>query len=187
MLGFTTALKKVLLHEGGYCNDPVDRGGETYRGVARKFHPTWEGWQIIDELKLTKTFPKYLESNLALSILIEDFYKKEFWDKLRCDEINDSLVAGKLFDIAVNMGCRHAVKMIQRATNSLLDDSAQLFEDGKIGARTLSAITEVGIIHGYNALLVALRILQRDRYLEIVKNNPSQEKFLKGWLNRASA
>ena len=37
-----------MKHEGGYVFDPDDSGGETYKGVARKFHSKWEGWSKID-------------------------------------------------------------------------------------------------------------------------------------------
>jgi lysozyme family protein len=37
--------------EGGYVNDPDDKGGETYRGIARKKHPSWRGWYKVDDVK----------------------------------------------------------------------------------------------------------------------------------------
>jgi lysozyme family protein len=51
MADFEIAYGETELREGGYVNDPVDRGGETHRGVARKFHPDWSGWKIIDQIK----------------------------------------------------------------------------------------------------------------------------------------
>ena len=41
----------MLKREGFYNNDPDDMGGETYRGVARNYHPQWEGWAIVDARK----------------------------------------------------------------------------------------------------------------------------------------
>ena len=51
MADFDIAYGETELREGGYVNDPVDRGGETHRGVARKFNPDWKGWALVDRLK----------------------------------------------------------------------------------------------------------------------------------------
>ena len=47
---FKPAFDATMRNEGGYGNDPQDPGGETYRGIARKFHSKWEGWTTIDAL-----------------------------------------------------------------------------------------------------------------------------------------
>ncbi|MFM7564688.1 MAG: glycosyl hydrolase 108 family protein, partial [Planctomycetota bacterium] len=39
MADFAIAFDETMINEGGYVDDPDDRGGETYRGVARRFHP----------------------------------------------------------------------------------------------------------------------------------------------------
>ena len=39
MANFSDAYALTSAHEGGYVNDPVDRGGETYRGIARRYFP----------------------------------------------------------------------------------------------------------------------------------------------------
>lgn len=46
----------LIKHEGGYVNDPDDKGGETYKGIARKFNPDWKGWKIIDKSSNFFTF-----------------------------------------------------------------------------------------------------------------------------------
>ena len=51
MADFEIAYGETEIREGGYVNDPADRGGETHRGVARKFHPKWPGWKIVDKYK----------------------------------------------------------------------------------------------------------------------------------------
>jgi lysozyme family protein len=51
MAHFKTAYALTMGHEGIYSNNPKDRGGETYKGIARKFHPSWEGWKAIDRMK----------------------------------------------------------------------------------------------------------------------------------------
>ena len=36
---FEEIIESVLEHEGGYVNDPHDRGGETNFGITKKFYP----------------------------------------------------------------------------------------------------------------------------------------------------
>ncbi len=48
MANFTQAYNLTSAHEGGYVNDAIDRGGETYRGISRVYHSSWKGWSNID-------------------------------------------------------------------------------------------------------------------------------------------
>jgi len=50
---FSPAYAIVKVNEGGYVNDPVDKGGETYAGIARNIFGSWEGWSIIDAKKIS--------------------------------------------------------------------------------------------------------------------------------------
>ena len=36
---FDHAVKEILRHEGGYVDDPVDRGGETKYGISKRSYP----------------------------------------------------------------------------------------------------------------------------------------------------
>ena len=45
---FNDIIEVVLHHEGGYVNDPVDPGGETNFGIAKRSHPD------VDIANLTK-------------------------------------------------------------------------------------------------------------------------------------
>ena len=36
---YNTCIEKLLKKEGGYVNDPDDKGGQTYRGISRKYNP----------------------------------------------------------------------------------------------------------------------------------------------------
>jgi lysozyme family protein len=121
MADFRQALKKILENEGGYIHHPADRGGETYKGIARTFHPQWIGWQIIDNLKKEKKLintignkelclliTKLLEDNEQLQKYVELLYRSFYWNRLQLDEEQSQLIAEKLFDIAVNMGVERA-------------------------------------------------------------------------------
>lgn len=49
------AIKKILLLEGGYTNDPDDSGGETIFGITRKNYPNLKLWNIVDNTKNKKS------------------------------------------------------------------------------------------------------------------------------------
>ena len=55
MASFKAQYNELIKREGNYhsgvIGGKVDKGGETYRGIARKYNPDWAGWKIIDSLK----------------------------------------------------------------------------------------------------------------------------------------
>lgn len=116
MADFSKAFPIILKNEGGYVNDPKDSGGETYRGISRRWFPNWEGWNIIDIYKKDKKLNnKNLSENKELVNLVFSFYKKEFWDKIWGDKISNQKVANLLLDSSVNIGISNAVKMSQKS------------------------------------------------------------------------
>ena len=84
---FLDAYAITMSHEGGYCNDPDDVGGETYKGVSRVYNPSWIGWGVIDNLKGGDNFPKNLEESLNLQILVKRCYQEKYFDPYRGDEM----------------------------------------------------------------------------------------------------
>ena len=166
MAEFRPAFEKMIHNEGGYVNHTVvgDRGGQTYAGIARKFHPDWQGWGLIDRNDM---------DNPELTTFVLQFYKTHFWDRLKAEQIHNQRIAESLFDFAVNAGVRTAVKLAQLIVNST--------PDGIIGPKTLEKVNAAD-----EELFVAKYALAKvARYTEIVKRNRSQSKFLLGWLNRA--
>jgi len=126
MADYRKAIAKVLLIEGGYVNDKDDNGGETYKGIARKFWPKWSGWVIIDICKKdSKNFPKNLKLNPTLNELIIGFYKLNFWDKIGGDGIKSESIASILVDTAVlegiKPGVRKAQEIVGLAQNGIVD------------------------------------------------------------------
>lgn len=179
MANFKEAYKLTSILEGGYVNDPHDRGGETYKGIARKHHPTWEGWTVIDKLKTKEEIPN--SNNKELLPMVKSFYKTEFWDKIKGSEYKSQLIANELYDTAVNMGVHTAAKLLQKAINLLLViGKTKLHVDGIIGAKTIRNANNMK----NNVLLKTLNGYQFSRYVEICENNPTQRRFFKGWLRR---
>src|SRR3990172_10242116 len=112
MAQFSISDRKTSAHEGGYVNNPDDRGGETYRGIARKRQPEWEGWPIIDRLKQESDFPANLGYDPELPNLVVKFYHDNFWVTIGGDAIQQQEIADELYDTGVNMGPGVAVKIL---------------------------------------------------------------------------
>ncbi len=77
MADFEPIFEKVIELEGGYHLHTVagDRGGTTYAGIARSYHPDWAGWSKID----AGIF------DAELTGMVRDFYRKKFWQQLKGD------------------------------------------------------------------------------------------------------
>ena len=158
---FENAFKTVLKIEGGYVNDPDDRGGETKYGISKRSYPT------LDIKNLTEENAK-------------NIYYEDFWIINKCNAINNFWLAEKLFSLSINLGCHKAGQILQRALRSV---GKNLKEDGIIGPKTLEATLSADP----SMLLASLKSEAAGYYRIIVNSNPSQNKFLIGWLNRAYA
>ena len=125
MAEFLPAFERMIVNEGGYVMHTVkdDRGGATYAGIARNFHPSWQGWKFIDQ---GETPP---------ADLVRQFYRSQFWHPLRLDEVTHQEVAANIFDFGVNAGISTAAKLAQLVAGAT--------PDGKIGAKTLQALNGI--------------------------------------------
>lgn len=187
MSDFTPAFAVTLGHEGGYVDDPNDAGGETYRGISRVYHSDWAGWTVIDAAKGAANFPKSLDSNQALNEAVASFYKQQYWNRFMGDAIADQGIAQEMFDTSVNMGVQRAVEFLQQGLNLLNREQknyADLVVDGKFGRNTLTALQAYLKNDKPGYLLKLMNILQGMHYIEYARSKPSQEKYLRGWLNR---
>ncbi len=188
MADFEAALALLLRHEGGYANDPIDRGGETYRGIARRIHPDWSGWKRIDAAKRRAGFPRSLAADAALRKAVAAFYRRYYWGPLRGARIGDQALAAELLDSAANLGVRRAGRLLQEALNLLNRNQknyADLVVDGWVGPKTLAALEALlAVDRGAHHLLRLLNALQAAHYIELLRRDPSQERFARGWLAR---
>lgn len=185
---FPDAFVLINNDEGGYSNNPDDRGGETYAGISRKFNPSWDGWHLIDAIKIMyeprdPCFSKALISG-GIKTKVMDFYKKTYWDVLHCADIENKEISLKLFDTAVNLGIPRAVIMLQTALNCMSYPlNYEISIDGVIGAITAKLINEV-CKKEWELLLKLITLQQGNMYVMLAKNNKNQRKFLRGWINR---
>lgn len=135
MANFDVAYNRTSKFEGGYVNDKNDRGGETYKGIARKFHADWKGWNIIDAYKKKANFPKNLSLDSQLQKLVKDLYRKLYWDAVWGDKLLNQKVANDLYDTAVNMGVATSIKLSQRIY--------KMTETGKMSIELLNKLNSI--------------------------------------------
>lgn len=172
MARFQDAIDTVLLHEGGYVNDPNDSGGATNYGVSDRADGKVDGLIDLDRDGVGDTAPKNLTRTQAI-----EYYRRFYWRSIY-DGIAFQKLATKVFDFAVNMGHAAAHKLLQRA---LCKCGKTVTIDGNFGPATLAAVNQV---NGPD-LTAALCTEAEARYRAIVAAKPSQAKFLNGWIRRA--
>lgn len=189
MVDFNEAYNITLSHEGGYSNDSDDSGGETYKGISRRYSPSWHGWVIIDCLKNQPNFPDTAYNNLDLDLKVKKFYKANYWDVNLLDSCKSQVVANEMFDTGVNMGTGRAGKFLQIALN-LLNKNGKIYsdivEDGKIGKKTIKALNSCLSYRGDDYLYKILNILQGQHYINYMTKSKTQEKYAYGWFNRVT-
>jgi len=161
MADFKPAFERMLRDEGGFVlhNVPGDRGGQTYAGIARNMHPKWPGWTAIDS------------GGTPSSQLVFDFYRINFWDDIKGDQITNNTVASDIFNFYVNTG-RPAKVLAQVVVGAT--------PDGDFGSRTVAAINS----YDPEKFIMAYALAKITRYRDIVQRDRTQIKFLMGWLNR---
>jgi lysozyme family protein len=165
MADFNPAFEKMIVDEGGYVlhTVPGDTGGMTYAGIARNPNPKWPGWNLIDHDEIDSPL---------LTGMVRGFYKTEFWDRIRGDEITNQVVAENLFNFGVNTGIKIAVKLAQLIVGAT--------PDGTVGDVTLQKFNSID----GEAFKKSYALMKITRYADICNKNKTQSKFLLGWINR---
>ncbi|KQF13681.1 hypothetical protein APC25_12875 [Acinetobacter baumannii] len=169
-------LDELIKREGGYVNNPADRGGATKYGIT----------EAVARANGFKGNMRDLPLDVAKAI-----YRKNYWTAPRFDQVNtvSPMVAEELLDTGVNCGTSFAKPLLQRALNLLNNQGkagyADLEVDGVYGAETLGALKTYLAKRGKEGekvLVRVLNIMQGQRYIEICERNKSQEQFFYGWI-----
>ena len=133
---FIIAYNRTMKFEGGYVKTHHHRGGEIYKGITRRYHSKWAGWEIIDNYKKRKDFPRILSSDQKLELMVQELYKEYYWHKMRGEEILNQETANHLFNYCVTRGISRGIKTFQR--------SLGISQTGKVDNATLNAINSRG-------------------------------------------
>ena len=161
---FKKAFEELIGIEGGYVNDPTDRGGETKYGISKRSYPHLD----IKNLTLEQA---------------QQIYWEDFWKASGSHHMIKYELALELFDTGVNMGQITARKFLQQALNLMNRNQVNypdLKVDGIVGPNTIAAYKKVDD----RILLKVLNGLQFMRYVQICERVPSQEKYFNGWMKR---
>ena len=165
---FDTCLQFVLAREGGFVDDPADRGGRTNKGITQTVFDEW-----CDLVKRPRSDVADIRDEQVAAI-----YHRRYWLLAKCDELPPPIDL-VVFDAAVNHGPGRSIKFLQ--------DSLGVKVDGAIGEKTLLAASDCAL-SGKAADLIDRCLSKRvEFYQGIIKRDPTQKKFLNGWLNRVSA
>ena len=173
----------ILKWEGGFVNDPTDRGGATNKGVTLA---TYEAYCK------RKGYPRPTVERLKN---IPDAHWREivktmFWDKWKADDIHSQKVANILVAWVWGSGI-HGIKKPQALLGVKVD--------GIVGDKTLSAVNFADPEELFDAIYQ-----ERVKFLNAIVSNSvaayekkigrkatdaellkyTQKRFIKGWLNR---
>lgn len=154
-------ISKIKKLEGGYVNNPNDKGGCTNSGITISTYRKYFG--------KTKTCNdlKKLSENHWMTIFINGY-----WNKILGYKIKNQSIADFLVDWYWHSGS-YAIKFTQQILN--------VSSDGVVGPKTIAAINNYP---NQKELFQKLWNRRKKQFDDIVKRNPSQKIFLKGWYNR---
>ncbi len=150
--------------EGGFANDPADRGGATNKGVTIA---TFEAYCKA------KSLPRPNVERLKRMTDGEwlDILKTMFWDRWQADKIKSQKLANILVDWVWGSGI-YGIKIPQRILG--------VKQDGIVGNKTLEALNAQDPDKLFQVIYEA-----RKKYLnDITISRPANKRFLRGWLNR---
>ncbi len=153
---FKSALRHVLIHEGGWADHPRDPGGATMKGVT------------------LRTYRRHFGANKSKSDLrnisdkeLQKIYRSGYWKKCHCDDLPGG-VDYAVFDAAVNSGPGRSAKWLQAAVGAK--------QDGAIGPKTLAKINKQPPIEMTNDVC--------DLRLMFLRKLSTWDVFGKGWNKR---
>ena len=153
---YDDALKRVLVHEGGYSNHPSDPGGPTNWGIT--IHDARAHWKPDATAADVRAMPVAVAKQI---------YRSKYWDALRGDDLPAG-VDYAVFDYGVNSGIGRAAKVLQRFVG--------VDADGEVGPATIAAAARA------DAAALIDRIC--DERLAFLQGLRTWSVFGKGWGRR---
>lgn len=162
MADFRRYIPTLQKWEGGWSDKKEDKGGATMKGVTLATFQAYYGAHRTKE-DLRKITDEQWE-----------FIMKIYWNRCKADQIRNQSIAEIFVDWHINAGV-NAIKQVQKAF--MLD------ADGIVGPKTLSVLNSPDA----ERVFTRIKIARESYYRNVCLCNPSQGKFLAGWLNRTNS
>jgi len=172
MAQFNLFIPLVHLAEGGFQKMSTDTGNfnslnqlvGTNKGISAPVYETYIGRP-----------PTEADMRAITTATANAIYKRNYWDRLKGDNIKTQEVANVLVDHGVNAGTGRAAEIVQTVLNN--EFNKNLTVDGAVGNITITAINSVSQVKLQSAIVIA-----RERYYNSLA--AQYPEFIKGWLNR---
>ena len=196
MAAFEEWVEMVLTHEGGYVDNPNDKGGQTNRGITQKSFSAFIDRDASEEDMRDMTRDQAI-----------DFYR-DLWDKMNLDRYPPP-VRLQYADMQVNGGKRSSDMILQMAVNTKMNPNeveAWIDVDGVAGRGTLAALEQADLtaldyfgervlFHANNVFAGSKYGIKVGDYVRKMEANPdnqdtwgrtrtSQNGFWRGWFRR---
>lgn len=163
-------IEQTLQIEGkSFSDNKNDKGGATKYGITEA---TARANGYMGDMK-----------DLPLELAYE-IYAKEYYFSKHIDKITNDEIAFELFDSGVNFGTETAVKLAQRAFNTLNFNQKygkDLEVDGDLGPLSIATIN--GFKDG-ERLFLMMNMVQASGYINIAERDATQREWVWGWINQ---
>lgn len=160
-MAFSDVLPVTLRYEGGFVDDPADRGGRTNQGITTRTYAAWRARRGLPPQDVSRLTPTERDA----------IYREGYWAPIGGDRLPRPLDL-VLFDSAVIAGPGRAIEWLQRALG--------VTPDRHLGPETYRALAAA------DPTQVAARVLnvRAAHHRAVADQSPSQARFLRGWLHR---
>ncbi|MEM9717039.1 MAG: glycosyl hydrolase 108 family protein [Pseudomonadota bacterium] len=162
---------EVLLgHEGGFVNDPVDRGGATKYGITIS---TWRTYsKDLFGIEASVETLRQITPQMAARI-----FDVGYWQPSKAGHLDDIELAQLHSDTAYLAGPGTAARILQRAINR---SGGKVDVDGAIGSKTLDELRLID----RRVIYEAYKTERWAHHARDIEKNPAQARFRNGWRNR---
>lgn len=156
--------------EGGFVDHPADKGGPTKFGITIGTLKSWRGSAVSSkDIK-----------NLTLEEARQIYYEKYFVPN-NLTYLSDKKIACVLFDQIINQG---ASAPSRRAVDTLREMGLYDGADTRLTPEVCSKLEALQWAGKSDEFLIRYLVKSQQYYGDIVRRNPSQQVFLRGWINR---
>jgi lysozyme family protein len=153
----------IIQREGGFVDNPADRGGPTKYGITQATLAEWRGHPVLRQDVADLTVDE-----------ARTIYRRKYVEEPGFSSIPEPLL-GLVVDTAVHSGVKAAVRMLQTALGIVP-------VDGILGPVTKAAIQDNNSDWIYRKFLA-----ERIRYLgQVIRSRPANAVFAAGWMNRVA-